>query len=207
LLRRQASGRGARLDVSVAEGALALMALHLDQHLATGEEPGPGSDLLTGRFACYDVYRCRDERWLAVAAIEPAFFANLCTALGLQRWIAHQLDDARQDEIRADFRRTLASRDRDDWVRELSPRDTCVAPVHEVAEVADDPHFRGRVAEARRAGHGTFRQLAPVFAGTEATGAPVEVADATPAETEELLRQVGVSAQEIEKMRREGVVP
>jgi hypothetical protein len=63
------------------------------------------------------------------------------------------------------------------------------------------------VVEARHEKHGTFRQLAPVFAGTEAAGASGVVGDATPAETEELLRQVGVSGQEIEKMRREGVVP
>jgi alpha-methylacyl-CoA racemase len=207
LVRAGATGEGEYLDVSVAAGVLWLMSLPIDQHLATGERPAPGGDLLSGRYACYDVYAGRDGKWLAVAAIEPAFFANLCTALGLERWIAHQLDDQRQDEIRADFRRAFAARDRDEWVRELSPRDTCVAPVYEVSEVVDDPHLRWRVAEARHERHGTFRQLAPVLAGTQAPGSPCTVGEATPAETEELLRQVGVSGQEIEKMRREGVVP
>lgn len=207
LVRCAATGEGEYLDVSVAAGVLWLMSLPIDQHLATGERPAPGGDLLSGRYACYDVYAARDGRWLAVGAIEPAFFANLCKALGLERWIPHQLDDARQDELRADFRRAFATRDRDEWVRELAPRDTCVAPVYEVAEVVDDPHFRGRVAEVRHERHGTFRQLAPVFAGADAAGAPAAVGDATAAETEELLRQVGVSGQEIEKMRREGVVP
>jgi alpha-methylacyl-CoA racemase len=207
LVRCAATGEGEYLDVSVAAGVLWLMSLPIDQHLATGERPAPGGDLLSGRYACYDVYAARDGRWLAVGAIEPAFFANLCKALGLERWIPHQLNDARQDEVRADFRCAFATRDRDEWVRELAPRDTCVAPVYEVAEVVDDPHFRGRVAEARHERHGTFRQLAPVFAGADAAGAPAAVGDATAAETEELLRQVGVSGQEIEKMRREGVVP
>jgi alpha-methylacyl-CoA racemase len=207
LVRGGATGEGEYLDVSVAAGVLWLMSLPIDQHLATGERPAPGGDLLSGRYACYDVYAARDGKWLAVGAIEPAFFANLCNALGLERWIPHQLDDAKQDEIRADFRRALATRDRDDWVRELAPRDTCLAPVYEVAEVVDDPHFRGRVTTARHERHGTFRQLAPVFAGAAAAGAPAAVGDATAAETEELLRQVGVTGQEIEKMRREGVVP
>jgi len=109
--------------------------------------------------------------------------------------------------MRADFRRAFAMRDRDDWVRELAPRDTCVAPVYAVAEVVDDPHFRGAVVQARHERHGTFRQLAPVLAGMQATGAPYAVGDATPAETETLLREVGLREQAIEKMRREGVVP
>lgn len=207
LVRAAATGEGEYLDVSVAAGVLWLMSLPIDQHLATGEQPAPGGDLLSGRYACYDVYAARDGKWLAVGAIEPAFFANLCNALGLAHCIPHQLDDARQAEIRADFRRAFATRDRDDWVRELAPRDTCVAPVYAVSEVVEDPHFRGAVAQAQHARHGTFRQLAPVLAGTDATGAPYAVVDATAAETEAVLREAGVSAQAITKMRREGVVP
>jgi alpha-methylacyl-CoA racemase len=129
LLRRNLTSKGACLDVSVAEGVLSLMSLHIEQYLATQDEPGPGNTLLTGRYACYDVYPARDGKWLAVGAIEPAFFANLCNALGLEQWIPHQQDDARQEEIRADFRKAFARRDRDEWVTELAPRSTCVAPV------------------------------------------------------------------------------
>lgn len=167
LVRRGSTGRGDYLDVSVADGVLGLTALPVDEHLATGAVPGPGSDLLTGRYACYDVYEARDGRWLAVGAIEPAFFANLCRALGLEHLAAHQRDDARQDEIRAAFREAFAKRDRDDWVAELAPADTCVAPVQSIEELAEDPQFRHRGAfvEAEHPEHGRFRQLGPVLAG------------------------------------------
>ncbi len=167
LVRRAATGRGAYLDVAVADGVLSLTALAIDEHLATGASPGPGRDLLTGRYACYDVYQARDGRWLAVAAIEPAFFANLCRALGLERFISSQRDDARQDEIRAAFREAFAKRDRDDWVAELAPADTCVAPVQSVEELTRDAQFvqRGAFAEATHPEHGCFRQLGPVLAG------------------------------------------
>src|SRR4029453_19596096 len=82
LLRRERSGEGEYLDVAVADGVLALMALAIDEQLAVGAEVGPGHDILTGRYACYGVYRCRDGRWLAGAATEPAFYANICRALG-----------------------------------------------------------------------------------------------------------------------------
>ncbi len=51
--------------------------------------------------------RARDDRWIAVGAIEPHFFANLCRALGCEQWLAHQTDDAVQDAIRADFARRV----------------------------------------------------------------------------------------------------
>jgi alpha-methylacyl-CoA racemase len=167
LLRRERSGRGEYLDVSVAEGVLSLMALAIDEHLATGAEPGPGHDVLTGRYACYGIYAARDGKFLAVGAIEAAFWANLCRALGLERWIPGQYDDAAQSRIRADLAARFATRDRDDWVRELAPADTCVAPVLSIPEVVRDPHFnaRGAIREAVHPQHGRLRQLGPVLAG------------------------------------------
>jgi len=208
LFRRAATGQGEHLDVSAADGVLHLMALAIDQHLATGEAPGPGRDLLSGRYACYELYAARDGKWLAVGAIEPAFWANLCRALDLERWIAHQLDDARQAEIRADLRAAFATRDRDAWVAALAPADTCVAPVLSVAEVVREPHFRARGAfcEAEHPARGRFAQLGPVLAGSSPLRAPVRVPDAEHTDTDALLRKAGLDAGEVEALRGAGVV-
>jgi alpha-methylacyl-CoA racemase len=208
LFRRAATGQGEHLDVSAADGVLHLMALAIDQHLATGEAPGPGRDLLSGRYACYELYAARDGKWLAVGAIEPAFWANLCRALDLERWIPHQLDDARQAEIRADLRAAFATRDRDAWVAALAPADTCVAPVLSVAELVREPHFRSRGAfcEAEHPARGRFAQLGPVLAGSAALPAPVRVPDAERTDTEALLREAGLDEAEIEALRGAGVV-
>jgi alpha-methylacyl-CoA racemase len=146
LTSRATTGRGAYLDVSVADGLLALMSLSVDQYLATGQEPGPRADLLTGRYACYDVYRCSDDKWLAVAAIEPRFYANLCTALGVPEWIAHQTDDVQQPDVRAAFARAFATKPRDEWVATLGPADTCVSAVASVSELVHDEQLRARSA-------------------------------------------------------------
>lgn len=208
LVHRSTTGRGTYLDVSVADGVLSLMSLHLDEHLATGAVPGPRHDLLTGRFACYDVYPCRDGKWLAVGAIEPQFFANLCRALGCEQWIDHQHDDAVQDDIRADLRAAFATRDRDDWVAALGPADTCVSTVASVPEVVDDPHFAARdtFTDAHDAEHGTFRQLGRVLAGMVRAGGPVEVRPSRVTDTGDLLRATGMAEPEIDELVREGAI-
>jgi alpha-methylacyl-CoA racemase len=208
LMQRGASGEGRYLDVSVAEGVLSLMSLSIDQYLATGDVPGPRHDILTGRYACYDVYRTRDDKWLAVAAIEPAFYANLCKALGLERFVPHQLDDARQEEIRAGFGEAFATRDRDAWVAELAPANTCVAPVYSIPELVEDGHFAARRAfsEACHRERGSFRQVGGVLAGMERLEEPVAVRDPGVTDTESVLRGAGLTTQEIEKMRSAGVV-
>jgi len=191
----------------VAEGVLSLMALLVDQHLATGEEPGPGHDVLTGRYAWYDTYACRDGRWLSVGAIEAPFFANLCRALGCETWLGHQYDDGVQEAMRRDLRAAFLTRDRDDWVAELAPRDTCVAPVQSVSELVADPHFaaRGVFCEAEHPRHGRFRQLAPVLAGMRRVAGAVALRDAAETDTAELLREAGLAVDEIERLRSAGI--
>ena len=150
LIGRGADGPGVHLDVSIADGVLWLTSLAVDEHLATGAPVGHGHNIITGRYACYDTYQASDGGWLAVGAIEPKFFANLCRLLGCEQWVSHQLDDEAQDKIRADFRAIFATRSREAWVAELAAADTCVTPVLTVDELADDEQFgaRGAIIEA-----------------------------------------------------------
>jgi alpha-methylacyl-CoA racemase len=216
LFRREhgGQGEGAYLDVAVTDGVAWMLSLAIDEYLATGEMPGPGHDILSGRYACYGIYGTRDRRWLAVAAIEPVFWANLCRALGLEQWIERQTDDSAQDAIRADLQANFATRDRDDWVAVLADADTCVAPVNDIAEAAADAQFaaRGAVVEAKHPVHGGFRQLGPVLAGAaraaegESEVGVYQLPDAAATATDILLAEVGYSPDEIAALRAEGAI-
>ncbi|HWD55973.1 MAG TPA: CoA transferase [Acidimicrobiales bacterium] len=211
LFGRSASGHGAFLDVSVADGVLWLMSLSIDEQLALGGDIKPGHDLLSGRFACYATYKTSDDRWLAVGAIEAKFFTNLCTALGCPELAAAQLDDSAQPHLRQTLAAAFATRTRDQWVDLLSGVDTCIAPVLEVTEVPAYPQFvaRGVVTAATHPTEGTFAQLAPLLAGmdraiatatatADATSRPVPLPDMTgDTETEHLLKEAGVDGETV----------
>jgi len=208
LVARSVTGEGATLDVSIADGVVALMSLNVDEYLATGEVPGPRHSLLTGRYACYDVYPCADGEWLAVGAIEPHFYANLCRALACEQWVDHQTDDAAQDEIRADFRAAFATKPRDVWVAELGPADTCVSEVASVPALARDEHLRARqvFVTASRADGPDFEQVGWPLAGADRTqpGPAVRPPDFT--DTDAVLLDAGFAPDEIASLREEGAV-
>jgi alpha-methylacyl-CoA racemase len=208
LVARGTTGEGAYLDVAIADGVVALMSLAVDEYLATGEVPGPRHSLLTGRYACYDLYPCGDGGWVAVGAIEPQFFANLCRALGCPQWVEHQHDDDVQDQIRADFRAAFATRSRDEWVATLGPADTCVSAVATVDEVTVDEHFRARAdfATARREDGTEFEQAGWLFAGMDRDQPSPTVRDATVTDTDALLGAAGLSPAELAALREEGAI-
>jgi alpha-methylacyl-CoA racemase len=202
-----AGGAGAYLDVSASDGVLALMSLSIDEYLATGVEPGPRHGLLTGKYACYDTYRCADSKWVAVAAIEPRFYANLCHELGCEQWSAHQMDDDAQDRVRADFATAFASKPRDEWVDRLAPADTCVSPVLSISEVVEHPQSteRRRFVEAEHPTLGRFRQTAAVLAGQSEHVGPYQLRDYATTDTL-LLRDAGYTDEQISALVEEGAV-
>jgi alpha-methylacyl-CoA racemase len=208
LVARQQTGTGAYLDVSIADGAVALMSLYVDEYLAVGTEPAPGHYVLTGRYACYDLYRCADDRWLSVAAIEHRFWTNLCRALGLEHRIDQQMDDGVAAEVRAEVAAVLATRTRDEWAAELGPADCCVAPVLSVPEVVTDEHAlaRGLFVEAEHPTHGTFRQVARLFAGQDRFAPGGALPGPSASDTASLLAAAGYTADQIDELDAAGVI-
>jgi alpha-methylacyl-CoA racemase len=206
LLGRDRTGQGARLDVSVTDGVLALMSMQIDGYLASGEAPGPGTAPLDGRYACYDTYRAGDGGWLAVAAIERAFWTNLCRAIGLEEYAEKQWDLDAQPEIAAALARAFAARGRDDWVDELADADTCVAPVLSVDEVAAEHQQTGRaITRATLPDGQVLTQLAPLLAGAQAESSYAVPGPST-TQTDDVLIRIGMTAAEIGQLRADGVI-
>jgi alpha-methylacyl-CoA racemase len=207
LVQKQRTGRGAYLDVSVADGALQLMSLHLEDHLATGVTPGHRHTMTTGRYACYDSYQASDGGWLTVAAIEGKFWANLCNLVGLPQWATEQTNDEVQDQIRTELAAAFRTRSRDEWTALLAPADTCVAPVLSIEEVVRDPQLEARHAfvEAEHPSKGTFRQVAPTLAGQVKEDRYV-LREGSDTDTDELLALAGFQPDEITELRDAGAV-
>jgi alpha-methylacyl-CoA racemase len=187
---------------------LALMSLSLDQYLATGEVAGPRQVLLTGRYACYDVYECKDGGWISVGAIEPHFYRNLCERLGCPEHAGSQMDDAKQGDVRAAFAAAFKTRTRDEWTDELAPNDTCVAPVLSIPEVTRHPHLRARgtFMQARHPEEGAFEQTAPVLAGGLRAQPETVVRPPFETDTERVLAEAGLEPARIASLLESGIV-
>ena len=207
LVARERTGEGTYLDVAVADGMLALMSLQIDDVLATGTPQTAKSAPLSGSYACYDTYRCADGEWVAVGAIEAKFWANLCNALGVPQCIERQMEPSAQDEIREAVTAAFATKTRDEWVTLLAPADTCVSPVLWATEVAADEAVAARngIATAHPVTGTDFPQLTPQLAGAE-RASRYDLPDRTHTDTDSVLAECGLSADDIAALRAEGAI-
>jgi alpha-methylacyl-CoA racemase len=147
LLERERSGQGQVVDAAMVEGA-GLMTLLLHGLRVGGMwSDERGTNLLDGSAPFYTTYRCADDNWLAVAALEPEFYAQLLDGLEVADvGLPAQYDPAGWPRIRTVLASAIATRTRDEWAAVFADRDACAAPVLTPAEAAAQPHLVARGA-------------------------------------------------------------
>lgn len=117
----------------------------------------------------YDVYRCRDGRWLALGVVdEDHFWRALCAVLGL-RGVGSLPMTGRAlaaPVLRRWIRRRLRTRPRDAWLEALRSAGIPASPVLTPRDALRDPHVAARLVGLE----GTVR--APVAGARHLAGDP-----------------------------------
>jgi alpha-methylacyl-CoA racemase len=155
LFETSRSGQGQVIDAAMVDGAVSFMAMSYGFRALGLFDDRTGSHVLGGGAPFYEVYECADGRHLAVAAIEPQFYAILLERLGLaaERWLPAGYAGIGRAEIqrqwpafKAELAAIFRSRPRDEWVALFAGTDACVSPVLSLAEAELHPHNRARAA-------------------------------------------------------------
>jgi alpha-methylacyl-CoA racemase len=203
LLEARTSGRGQVVDAAMIDGAALLMTMIYGARNAGLWSTERGTNLLDGGAPFYDVYATADGGAVAVACLEPRFYAALLRLLDLERpELADHTDRERWPAIRAALTAAFASRTRDEWEALFEGSEACVAPVLDLDEAPQHPHNRARATFYTRDG-GTLPMPAPRFARTPA--APPGPTSQSGADTESALADWGFGENEIRALLEEGI--
>ena len=204
VIEARGTGRGRFVDVSMTDVAASWTGVLMSWFLATGSAPERGRMPLGGDLACYRTYRAADGRYLAVGALEPPFWRNLCERLGVPELVEAHLDPGRQEEVAERLAAVFATRPRDAWVAELADADTCVGPVNDMAEAVRDPHVEARGLVAEVAGSPVGPGPAVRVRGHDPAG--MRPAPALGEHTEDVLEEAGIAPSEVAALRDRRVV-
>ncbi len=204
LFQRARGGGGQHLDVSMAGCVATAGAPMLAAQTAAGASaPGRGGDVLSGGIAQYAVYETACGGFLAVAALEPKFFALFADRVGHPEWKQESpLLGPHQPALKQAIGDLLRSRTRDEWVALLAGDDCCVSPVLDPAEAAAHPHWSAQgLAMMVSTDQGVAGWIEPGF-GKTPSGPPPALGE----HSDEVLAEVGFSEDEIAELRAAGAV-
>jgi alpha-methylacyl-CoA racemase len=205
LLEAERSGRGQVVDAAMVDGAAVLMTLFHSLRTAGYWSDERGTNLLDTGAHFYDVFECADGEYVSIGSLEPQFYAELLARLGLEHdeELRPQMDRDRWPAMKERLATIFLSRTRAEWTERFEGTDVCFAPVLSLAEAPHHAHLAQR---------GTFVEVdgvtqpapAPRFSRT-----PGAIAGPPPApgrDTDALLTELGVSADEAARLRDAGVV-
>ena len=148
LFGRQLSGKGAYLDLSLAETVFAWQGMSFNNDEPTAYSLARGTGTESGGVASYRPYRTADGRFLTLGGSEPKFWANFCHAVDHPEWVAREVEPRPQEQLIADVAAMFESAPLAHWSNLLSDVDCCFEPVSEYAELLHHPQVtaRGMVA-------------------------------------------------------------
>jgi alpha-methylacyl-CoA racemase len=206
LHERERSGEGQFVDVSMADGALAWLAMVAGRYFADGQVPKRGELDLAGRFVCYRPYACKDG-WVTLGALEPKFFQAWCRGVGREDLIEKQFEPP-GSEAHAEVERVFLERTREEWREFASQHDCCLEPVLDLDEALDSELVRARemVVQLDQPGTDGVRQLGVPVKMSRTPGGLHKPGPALGEHTHEVLAAAGYSEAEIAQLEEAGAV-
>jgi len=211
---RNRTGKGQYIDHTYMEGALHLITWFTHRFFMDGTVMKPGVSWAQGAYPHYGVYKTKDGKWLTIGCLEPHFWDNLCKAVGKEEYMQHkwtmamtfQGPEPKFDEIRAGMEKVFLTKTRDEWFDLLAANDVPVGKVNSLDETFQDPQIlhRKMVIELDHPKLGKVKQVGILPKLSDTPGQFRRFAPVHGEHTDEILKALGFSGEEIEKLRKEG---
>ncbi len=209
LMVRERTGKGQFIDVSITDTMVGLMSIWINPYLTWGIACQRGETWLSGQWPWYNVYETKDRKYISIGALEAGFYGNLCQLLGREDFIEHQYAEGeKREEIFQYFKKTFLTKTRDEWVKILRQKDTCVAPVHSIDELVSDPQLlaRGMIKEMPHPVLGQVKQVGFMF---KLLNSQLQIRNWSTRfgqHTEEIMLELGYDSAKIKALRKKGVI-
>lgn len=204
LIARSKTGKGQYIDVGYLDGAISLLAYEASHYFITGSVPHRGKTPLTGAVAWANVYKCKDDEYISVGAFEPALWENLCLALDRRDLIDCQNYPIEKQGVAVSALADIfCTRTRDEWMDFFRNKNACVTPVYHLNETFTDPQvlYRKLVLEIEHSKLGKVRQIGIPIKLSSTPGNIRSLGSRSGSNTDEILKGLGYSHQEIQSLR------
>jgi len=210
LVSRGKTGKGQYIDMSMTDAVVEMTAMQINPYVFTHTSvPKRGDTMFTGHFPWYNVYETKDGKFIAIGALEPWFFGNLCQLFGCEEYIPYEFDEGeKRKEIFEAFRKKFLTKTRDEWMAILKQKDTCAAPVYDIDELEKDPHLVARkmIIESDHPVHGKVKQVGSMH---KLSDSPMKVRNWSThfgQHTDEIMREIGYDDARIAELRKAEVI-
>lgn len=201
LMERARTGKGSIVDVAMIETAMPFAIAGFGLAFG-GQTPARGGEVLTGGIAPYQTYATKDGGAMTLASIEPKFWMQFCAAIGRTPDMSDLAPGPHQAALKQTLREVFASKTREEWIAFSAELDCCLEPVLTTEEARKDPHLTARkMFFDLPSPWGSIPQLRTPLTSVDREHSPPPKQGE---HTDAILREAGLSDDEIQKLRDAG---
>ena len=175
LWARERTGKGQFVDVAMTDCVMPLLSMQFGESLNTNVRHKRGEPMLSGGIANYHLYKCKDEKWIALGSLEPKFWQGVCVLIGKPDWGPRMMPIPEEvEKLKKDLQDIFLTKTRDEWVSAAEPLDVCLTPILELDEVEKDIHLNQRdmFFEVEHADYGKVKGINQPFKFSETPAKP-----------------------------------
>ncbi len=209
VIARNHTGKGQYLDVAMLDGAMTWLVYAFPRYWASQNLPTRSGGRLSGGRPGYGVYKTKDDKFIAVGALEQKFWRNLCTAIERDDLFETQQPTGDlKKEITEVLEKAFLTKTRDEWFELSKKKDICLTPIYELDEIMDDPQVQARemFIDFEDSRVGTIKYLGMPFKLSETPGKIRMRAPGYGEHTGEILRSLNYSDEQVQKLLKDGVI-
>jgi crotonobetainyl-CoA:carnitine CoA-transferase CaiB-like acyl-CoA transferase len=213
LRHRDLTGEGQVVDLAIIEPILMMLGAPLTAYDQLGYvQPRTGNRSVNN--APRNVYRTSDDEWVAVSTSSQSIAERVLRMVGRedlveQPWFATGGQRAEHaDELDAAVGGWIAERSREEVIEAFERAEAAISPVYDVRGVLDDPQYRARGTALTVPDEdlGPLVMQNVLFRLSETPGSVRWAGRHPGADTDEVLAELGLSADEIARLREAGAV-
>ena len=204
LLARERTGRGQWLDVNLYATAMSMQVTGVSSLWGCAET----GDTPFGRTAhYYNIYRCKDGRFLTVGTIEPKFWQRFCDLIHCPELEKRQFDFAHEAELKQLVSEKIAEKTQAEWLELIGGAEFCVTPVCTLDEALQSQlTAQEAILEEQECDLGKLRYIGGPVKFSAASSVISRRAPYLGEHTKEVLSALGYSQEDITALHNEGAI-
>jgi crotonobetainyl-CoA:carnitine CoA-transferase CaiB-like acyl-CoA transferase len=214
LYAREKTGKGQVVDTSLMGSLIAMLGFIMEAPAMLGQE-FPREIRAEAGNALYNHYRCKDDKWIAIAHLDPdRYWPKICKALGIEdlkadpRFISIEARGRNAGELVAILDQRFVTRSRDEWIQILKEEGCIFTPIQTPLEVSQDPQAfaNNYFVDVRHPEWGKIKMVGFPWDFSETPASCKREAPAFGQHTEEILLELGYRSDDIAHLKKEGVI-
>jgi alpha-methylacyl-CoA racemase len=209
LYQREKTGKGDFVDVSMTDAVLPFTIMQFARYQVENNFNEQQRFELSGGLANYNVYKCRDGKFIALGSLEPKFWRGFCMKAAKPQWTdGFLLKGVQLQKLKQEVTDFFLQETAGHWAEEFKNEDICLTVVNHLSDLSQDEYLNERhmFIEHEHSSGGKYKTINQPIKFQQNDFSNNEHAPSLGQHTHIILHEIGYTDQAINDLKKKNLI-